>query len=447
MAHLVGDIAKYFKIEEIDIDNWVFKMFYQGCVLIFFTGSMVGVMSQYFGEPINCDFKGIDGEMASDYCWIHGSSYIPYEYQSHMKCIVDLDGVESADDAPDTSYYQWVTFVLLFQAGCFILPYKVWRLTEGGLMEAFGTEGKSAVMLSEESKYEDGVIMEQVLEKFVKYFRTTFHRNNWYFAKFVVCEFANVAMLYLNFWFTDQFLQGRFRYYGWDVIQYYRLSKGDQRVRVNPFCAAFPTEVSCTVPNIGAAGGGQMHNGLCVLSQNIINEKMYLVIWFWLVFLMVLSVPFVFCRLCTVFFDYVRFAVLVSRAGHTNDPDVRQAIKYVLDRGYAGDWFLLHQLSKNVNQYFFREFIKELRNDLRERPEATYGRGQGKRRPGKKVSRSPTVSSAKIMAPARLNHVPMTPPQQGGPGGPTAPPKPAPSRAAAAKDSDSLLSSDDHLDV
>ena len=67
---------------------------------------MDGPFSQYFGEPINCDFKGIDSEMASDYCWIHGSSYIPPEYQQHMKCIVDLDGIESADDAPDTSYYQ-----------------------------------------------------------------------------------------------------------------------------------------------------------------------------------------------------------------------------------------------------------------------------------------------------------------------------------------------------
>lgn len=53
-------------------------------------------MSQYFGEPISCDFKGVDVEMATDYCWIHGSSYIPREYQRHMKCIVDLEGVQSA---------------------------------------------------------------------------------------------------------------------------------------------------------------------------------------------------------------------------------------------------------------------------------------------------------------------------------------------------------------
>ena len=81
MAHLVGDIAKYFKFEEIDIDNHVFKLFNHVSVIIFLTGSLVGVASQYFGNPINCDFKGIDSKLASDYCWIHGTSYIPSRYQ------------------------------------------------------------------------------------------------------------------------------------------------------------------------------------------------------------------------------------------------------------------------------------------------------------------------------------------------------------------------------
>ena len=374
MAHLVGDIAKYFKFEEIDTDNNVFKLFYQGCVIIFFTGSMVGVMSQYFGEPINCDFKGIDGEMASDYCWIHGSSYIPPEHQVHMKCIVDLDGIESADDAPDTSYYQWVTFMLLFQAGCFILPHKIWKIMEGGLIESFGTEGKQMILLSEDAKYDEAITMEAVVEKYVKYFRSILHHNNLYFWKFVVCEVANIIMLFFNFWLTDKFLQGRFKYYGWDVMMFYQLSKSEQKVSVNPFCAAFPTEVSCSVPNIGAAGGGQMHNGLCVLSQNIINEKMYLAIWFWLVFLILVSVPFIMFRLCTILFDYVRFAILASSAGHSNDPEIRKSIKYVMSKCYVGDWFVLNQLSKNVSRFFFRQFIKELRNELKERPKRSHSK-------------------------------------------------------------------------
>ena len=37
--------------------------------------------------------------MASDYCWIHGSGYIPRKYQMHMKCITNLDGVEYADES------------------------------------------------------------------------------------------------------------------------------------------------------------------------------------------------------------------------------------------------------------------------------------------------------------------------------------------------------------
>jgi len=45
------------------------------------------------------------------------------------------DGVESADDAPDTAYYQWVTFMLLFQAGTFILPFNAWKHMEGGLIK------------------------------------------------------------------------------------------------------------------------------------------------------------------------------------------------------------------------------------------------------------------------------------------------------------------------
>ena len=41
---------------------------------------------------------------------------------------------------------------------------------------------------------------------------------------------------------------------------------------------------------------------------------------------------------------------------------------------YVGDWFVLHQLSKNVNTYFFREFVKELRIEMKERPKHSRGR-------------------------------------------------------------------------
>ena len=42
------------------------------------------------------------------------------------------------------------------------------------------------------------------------------------------------------------------------------------------------------------------------------NDKMYLVIWIWLVLLMLISLPYILFRISTVLFDNVRFALLMG---------------------------------------------------------------------------------------------------------------------------------------
>ena len=37
-------------------------------------------------------------------------------------------------------------------------------------------------------------------------------------------------------------------------------------------------------------------------------------------------------------------------------------------KGQIGDWFVLYQLCKNCNPYFFREFIRELAIEMKNRP-------------------------------------------------------------------------------
>ena len=44
------------------------------------------------------------------------------------------------------------------QAAIFYLPFKLWSVLESGLVASFGTDGKSPVMLSEDAKYDDGVV-------------------------------------------------------------------------------------------------------------------------------------------------------------------------------------------------------------------------------------------------------------------------------------------------
>ena len=40
------------------------------------------------------------------------------------------------------------------------------------------------------------------------------------------------------------------------------------------------------------------------------------------------------------------------------DDDIRKCLQYVLNKSYLGDWFVLYQLAKNCNPYFYREFIR-----------------------------------------------------------------------------------------
>jgi len=378
MAHLLSDLVSYFTLDEINIDNWTFKLYYKVSTILCMLGASIGVAQGYFGKPITCQFNGINSELADDFCWMHGSSYIPSQYQAHMGCIVDQDGVIDEKTAPETQYYQWVTFVFALQAAVFYLPYKIWNSLEGGLVASFGTDAKNKVMVSKDANLDDeSLVLEALTDKFVKYFKCVFHRNTWYFGYFVSCEILNYALLLMQFVETNNFLNGKFTWYGLDVMNYLGLPRHERKMTINPMCATFPTEVSCSIPTVGAAGGDQISNGLCVLTQNIINEKMYLIFWFWYVILGFISLLAFLYRITTIVSSKIRFALIYKTIRHQFDGDLKGHLQNILDQGQIGDWFVLYQLSKNSNPYFYREFIRELAKDLKQKPKQSLSANAG----------------------------------------------------------------------
>ena len=65
---------------------------------------------------------------------------------------------------------------------------------------------------------------------------------------------------------------------------------------------------------------------------------------------------------------YFRYSLLYRKVRRKYDDDIQRSLQYILAKGQIGDWFVLYQLSKNCNVYFFREFIRELAIDLKEKP-------------------------------------------------------------------------------
>ena len=46
---------------------------------------------------------------------------------------------------------------------------------------------------------------------------------------------------------------------------------------------------------------------LTLTLQNIINEKMYLAMWFWFIFMIIVNTIHTFYRVASIFFDKIRF--------------------------------------------------------------------------------------------------------------------------------------------
>lgn len=132
----------------------------------------------------------------------------------------------------------------------------------------------------------------------------------------------------------DAFLGGAFSTYGFDVINYTEM---DQENRVDPMIAIFPRMTKCTFHRYGSSGDVQKHDALCILPLNIVNEKIYVFLWFWFVFLAIVTGFLLVYRLFIIFFDRLRKNMLKSRA-RLCDP---YYLNIVFSVCKIGDWFLM----------------------------------------------------------------------------------------------------------
>ena len=120
----------------------------------------------------------------------------------------------------------------------------------------------------------------------VDYFCEDRHNHNFYAVRFFFCEFLNLVNVVGQLFFMDFFLGGEFSTYGAEVLSMTNLEQED---RTDPMSRVFPKVTKCTFHKFGPSGTVQGFDGLCVLPLNIINEKIYVFLWFWFVILAVIT--------------------------------------------------------------------------------------------------------------------------------------------------------------
>jgi len=370
---LLGGLKPYVLFKRCLIDNTTFRLHYQYTFGLLVLASLLTSAKQYFGDPIDC-IGGKDVEKVfKTYCWIHGTFTLPSQLtgrqgRDHAHPGVgphpstfdrDLVSVTEEGDEVRHAWYQWVVFVLFFQALLCYLPHFLWKAWEGGKL-AMLLQGLDQQTMDGD---EEGTRCRRT--KVVNYMARNLRTHNLYVYKFILCEFLNLVNIVWQMWLMNKFFGGQFTTYGYEVV---RLTGEQMETRVDPMAKVFPKMAKCTFHTYGPSGTIQNHDGLCILPINIINEKIYVFLWFWFCGLVMWTFIFLCFRAVTIFSRYCRFLVFCGRAKSNNRGDIAK----VMERFWFGDWFILMQLCKNMDDMVFHELVIDLKDRMETTKSAAY---------------------------------------------------------------------------
>lgn len=118
--------------------------------------------------------------------------------------------------------------------------------------------------------------------------------NKMFANRLIFAECLNVVNLFLQIYFTNRFLGGHFYRLGINFIH------DDFTGKMDVLDVVFPKVTKCNFYKYGASGSIQKHDALCVMALNVINEKIFVVLWFWYCVMVVVSISGIIWRIVTV---------------------------------------------------------------------------------------------------------------------------------------------------
>jgi len=335
---ILKQVSTYFRRDGLVIDSPLFRLHHQMSALIIGIGFIFISVENYLDtKAILCHSQPSLTAYAKSYCWIHGTAYVRSSLQGKATgCFVDQAKLSSEEDAPVTAYYLWLPYLLSLLFVFTKAPHSLWKkfFESNMLAQIIGSTQKPQQLSPMQQREMDwfgggggggnpfspnvtlgmqtpkgmggmgggggggkggkggkgggrGNNATTIAANFVE-FRRKYAR---YHKKFAMFEALNIVSVFLSMLVTHWILNYKFWNYGMDVIEYvsyYGQLQG--RKLHDPMCELFPTEVACNI-NIGSTTGAlDRTNFLCILGNNLFNQKYFFVLWLWWMFLLVLSV-------------------------------------------------------------------------------------------------------------------------------------------------------------
>jgi len=366
----VSGLKEYLSRGDCVNESSIFRLHYQFTVVILLGASILLTASEFFGNPIQC-ITDLQKNVINTYCWIHSTFTIQDYYLREQGAAQPGVGSPSAYDEEEIeknwrfhNYYQWVVFFLGFQAALCYLPKFLWNNFEGGLMSTIAKGLERGLYKEDEVSSRKKVIIDYI----IKHIRM----HNSYVFKYWFCELLCFINIVGQLFLIDKFLGGEFLKYGPSVVEY---SEMDQEERVDPMIFVFPRMTKCHFHKFGPSGTIERKDAFCLLPLNILNEKVFILVWFWFVILAILLGALIVYRVALFTMPGLR-----PRAMHKHNKAVTmETIEAITNKTSIGDWWILYVLSTNIDPLIYRDIMTKLSKEIEtaDSNNAPYGGGGG----------------------------------------------------------------------
>lgn len=337
IIQIVDHLKKY---SEQKIGDKTISVSCQVTVFILLTFCTVISSQQYFGKPIECmhdEGTTIPEKVMNSFCFMRYTfSRVPEVFTGEI--------IHSQEEnSREHSYYPWVPLIIFLQGLSFMTPQIIWSLNgipslEWSLMES-KTSMKQNFMpiitryLSKRLNYFDGVMMIYLLS-----------------------EVVFVANIVGNFILTDTILGGSFLDYGykaWLKGEVYRDT-------------IFPKMTKCKFYMFGPSGTLENKDILCLMTLNLINEKMYLMLWYWFLFMFLLAIFILLRRAFFLFIFAMRhFCPICMKASLARNISPN-GFSILTKKLTFSDWLLMERIKSNMDENLYTKLLENIAVEISE---------------------------------------------------------------------------------